>query len=387
MFSNISEIVTSATKDTDEALSSKKKRYEKARSIILGFCRKNNLFIQKNYLGRGLLNVIAYSRDPLRHANNLTNLLDQESKDTHFDGYIVLKSLIAKEKFAIDVDSYRMIIIKRISNDLDKLLLTYITGDEKWIPPELEMIDLFQRIYNPYSEMNMKDIVDHIDLNLEKIKAIEGGEEKSFLDANSEVFKTSRFILLGDHAWDAITTKSKKTKGDVVTFISDYPPKDTIDRLQNMTTEAYNFREYDLMLPSDGNLKKYALTHMGKTVAIFYNSTRYELVPYIEVDGVKCGTAPVLLRFYYVDLYVFRIIQLRQGLDDKGVESMMYRTKKSIQRVIAHKDESVYFSNTWFGTLRNEIVENTKKMLSAPERYYPYYPRAYKEGKGDYRKI
>ncbi len=391
MFSGIQEIVDKSIEVAHNIQKKKIDRYEKATTTILEFCRNHNLFIQKNYLGRGLLNIIAYSRDPLRHSNNLTNELDKASVGTDFDGYIVLKTLIAKEQFAIDVDSFRMVIVKKITRDLDTILSTYITGDEKRIPPELEMIDLFQRIYNPYTESILSEVLEHIDLNLEKIDAVEGGtdDKKTFLEVNSNIFKSSRFILLGEHAWDALTNKKRNftSQGDIVSFISDYSPEETIQRLENMSTEAYNFREYDLMLPSDNLIKKYSLTHSGKTVAIFYNSTRYELVPYKEVNGVKCAIAPVLLRFLYIDLYVFRIIQLRQGLEEKSTGAIMSRTKNAIKRIIAHKDNNLFFSNKWFGTLRNEVTENVKVMLASPEKFYPYYPRNYKESKKEYRKI
>lgn len=377
-----------AIKNTDEKLATKTEQYDKAQDTIMKFCRENGLYIQKNYLGRGIMNLIAYSRDPLRHANNLTNTLDQVAKDTIFDGYVVMKSLIAKEKFAIEVDSFRMVIIKKIHPDLDKLLKTYITGNDKWLPPELEMVDLFQRLYNPYSENSMKEIAEHIDTNLEKITAVEGGGS-DFLTANLKVFQQPGFILLGDHAWNALTEqKDPRTMGGVITFMSDYNARDTIARLENSTTETYNVRKYDLMLPSDPNLEKYAITHQNRTVAIFYNSPQYELVPYHKTKiGVNCATTPVLLRFMYIDLYVFRIIPMRQNLTESDFEAMSKKTRANIKSLIAHKDESIFFSGLWFGTLRNEVVENVKKMLSSNERYYPYYPRAYFNSKKEYRKI
>jgi hypothetical protein len=385
MFSNVTEINNNAVEHAREYTEKKEHNYDKAKELILKFCRDNQLFIQKNIMGRGVLNLITYSIDPLRHANNLTNLLDETSEKTVYEGYIVMKTPVAHREFTIEVDNFPMVTVRWISRDLYSLLQKYITGNDKWMPPEIEMIELLQKMYNPYSERYLNKLIERVEENLERAKAIDGGSRPDFYSANAEVFEDSKFMLLGEHGWE-LSQGRKPTSGGIVSFLSEYGPKDTIRRLTNITTEPYNFRKYDLMLPSDERIEKYAVTHAGRTVAIFYNSLSYELIPYATFRKIRVASLLTILRFLYIDLYVFRIVQLRQKMSNSDYDGMASRTKKTIRRVIATKS-SHWYVNEWAGVLRNEHRERIKAMLASTKRYYPYFPAQYKKSQGKYRTI
>ena len=216
--------------------------------------------------------------------------------------------------------------------------------------------------------------------------AVEGGGRPDFYSANADVFEDSKFIILGEHGWELSQGKTP-TRGGVLTFLSEYSPSETIRRLSNVTTETYNVKHYDLMLPSDQRIKKHAITHAGKTVAIFYNSLDYELIPYDTFKKVRVASLVVILRFLYIDLYVFRIIQLRQKMSDKDYTGMAKRTKQTIHRIIHAEKPTHWYVNNWAGILLNERNERTKKMLASTKRYFPYFPAQYKASKGSYRSI
>lgn len=347
-----------------------------------------DMLVDRKILYKEIYNI--YCDNPSLHGNNLINMMASKRKNigNNFSAddskWLVLKtsipdrllSLSYKNKIFANIHSFAETRFKHINfNIMIKPLIQkgfYTECDIYLLPYEIELMDIYKKLYLPYSEcVNIwKDLVELepflIDKTNERIKYSimfdenrnSGGAIKaSFSDTIKKIIihkllPQNDFILIGDWAIKLIEWGLKggafKQTSDRIQIISPLEIEETFDLIKScmktimpVNPHEITYREHQLSMPKDLRIKRYTIytqspcNEEGKCpvteiilMDVFINAS-YELVPWIssnrflkkkntDYPNVKIGNPYVLLRFFLLELWILRIIYSK-GLSIKSI--------------------------------------------------------------------
>jgi hypothetical protein len=289
--------------------------------------------------------ILTLYTDCLDHIDSLFALL-KEKNDT---------ILVYKNKYDASFMLYKRYILKiqKISMfksfDVSPLLTT-----AKYLPPSLELIEVYHKLYqiDEYEQWDDYQKLESVLFNNFKSKAknIAGGQcVKKFTDTINalrrvtlfEFINDSNYVLIGQWAFTLLMTGVKNTKlsnEERLQVITELPIEAFMKDFKSFISQhsKYEFvvKEQNLHLPSDIRLKRYAINVISHDCKIkeqnfmdvFCNGT-YELIPYILSNRikkrkntnfpkqVKLGNLFVLLRFFFIDIWILQIIELMKKID------------------------------------------------------------------------
>lgn len=191
-------------------------------------------------------------------------------------------------------------------------------------------------------------------------------------------------IIVGDFALNTMGLLHKPSK---LQFISSTHMKDIIihcNNIMNRKSTKYNAKDklnyvsHHLPLISDTLFKKYTIrVDSGKYqeyVCDVYNSTTYELVPYVIINGKKIGSPWVLMRFIYVEMWFIRILSFNKKMDlpDRyhDLENQIKLLNTYISSISSTSAGTTkLFPLDYEGVWLNENI--IKKKNNRPNNYYP----------------
>ncbi len=135
-------------------------KYSHVWNMIEEYCANNSLIISNKYTILNLRNTLdelidknykIYTTNPLRHANQLTNLIHQKTTDESDRKTIRLKTIQDQEEFVIEYDTRQVAFIYKIQKHKSVEPINIIKPVEiervYYMPAEIELIDVYHDLY------------------------------------------------------------------------------------------------------------------------------------------------------------------------------------------------------------------------------------------------
>lgn len=399
---------------------------------------------------------LIYCNNPFRHANNLVNkiseaILSSNDKNAIHNGdakWIQLSTAIEHKELSIMYKNRRLIQIYALSErDINintivqpvKHVGFYTSNTIYLMPQEIELVDIYKKLYSPEYANEWKDLLEIEPLLIEKTqeriktRAITAGLDNSKnIDINTlksllvlKMLSNSDFVLIGNWAVKLIEMgilggilHSSYEKLQIITeyniekafeIIKDYV-KILIPKYPNEIT----YKEHELFLPKEYRTKRYTVyiqLHCIKEnkcpvrekpfIDIFTNGS-YELIPWVSSSrfmkkknlqypkNVKIGNPYVLLRFMMIDFWILRIVYdkelIMKNIFYKKIEIILANILKikNPNRLGGIINKAFSLEN-YIGKYSNEFIYF--KDLISQKRIPIYNPFVYKKEHGKYREI
>lgn len=407
--------------------------------------------------------ISIYCENIFRYSNKLINKLALALENSKYDSnplaenisgrWLTLKTVIAHEEINIFYDGRPIIIFHAIqkykSIEIFKMLLPvksktgfFSNSELLLMPPELELMDIYHKLYSPDKAENWEDLLT-IEYNLyetfkERKQIIKGGHNdcaKNIITSIETIKKliildfirNQPIVLIGEWASQLMlygeTKKPFSDNYEKVQLIIDTPIEDFSNALEvflkDITPYKPTFREEKLHIISDSRLKKYTFFINGVCTASgqrferpfldVFNSGTYELIPYqlsgifIKKDGhknggdnnqypndIKIGSAFVLLRFLLLDIWILRIIKNLGFITPAILETKINHLFELMADIKNERKfngliKKIFQHNNYIGEYHSIFIHQKNKLLDA--KFPPYSPYYWKLQNKNYRDI
>lgn len=383
-----------------------RERYSKAYEVIEKYLKDNS---DTNLLGAdiSIKKILGEekSKDDYRYEIYATNGLK-----TAFD----LSDLLAAEyplntevpqmfimmKSFVPYYNYRIFLDTRFIADIYHIGDTYLNKIKKdgftLLSPDNLLIDVYHNLYLPNKAEIWDDMIKqesnifrYFERNKKSIDAVQkdGGEENNrakFRDLGVELLKkicqNDQIILLGEHS---IYTLNKNTdrKFDfpdnyslptTITLIHPDPESlypDITEITQKIFGKNPEYRTKQIGLIHDPRLKRTTYRLEDRDILYIYNSTNYELVPKITINGVNIANTLVINRFLFIELYILYNLLHKGKLHISTANykiNLFITLAKNIRKTIASKSGELMTVNS--------LHKNTQKGFL---RLFPYKSKDY----------
>lgn len=377
-----------------------------------------------------------YCENPYKHAITLTNQIYQK-----IGKWTQLTTVITHQEFEIYYDGRNVVKIYNLVKGKDIKLIDLVNPvliyDINYISPEIELIDVYKRLYLPDKCNEWKALLDIESylFDLVKIRNESAGEIKlGGADIENEPpirrdlseLENLKKIILEEYVYDLLNATENKTNNQIlllghwalnlIEYVSESSTgelKSHVEKLQIISPNVENdikniqlilqkhtdlvitHREHILHLPKDFRVKRYTLyvsSHSLKEVPFMdiFNSTEFELVPYnvVKVGNkqVKIANSYVLLRFIMIDLWMLKVIDKMGKIHKKPLAAKLKALYELIYKIKNPRSDVLkrVFGVDYIGT--NIDFAAAKKMERLKYKVFPYIP-AIAEKYGKFRVI
>jgi hypothetical protein len=361
---------------------------------IQAFVNKHPLVISSNP-NEDLYSFKIYGAYIFEYANMLANELAQ------FTSYVRLNTDVRNKEFTIIVDGVRMVYMHNMEPNFMKIMTSAINANKSTLSPEVELIDIYHRIYSPNVCSARSILIQHESILWKSFNdarqtiitrpVIKGGSEHT--DVVLEWLKgRSGCVVIGDAAV-ALLSNGTKHHSNTVQFIA-ANPKHAIDQLKKYMQEfiglSVSVKKYDMNMPDDYRIRKFVLSSNvnGITyyIANIFNSAFYELIPFTSIATFNVATFPVILRFMFADIWFLRVLRFFNMITQKRYVSNMNVLYSNIDIMRSGwLDDIKQVQNCFPMYIGTYISESTSKKKSGT--VFPYYPAKCKIDTGEYRLI
>ena len=408
-------------------LKKERERYDKLYNVIKAYVIEHKLLISNPYLISNLSNnsdmfldysYVIYCATPLRHANNIVNLIYDEllTSDNKLISTLVMNTVVKNEEFSIAFDNRFIANIFAIqrnrpkgnSLDISKIIVPNYINKVPYVPDELEIIEIYNNIYSnqgsiqarlDIEERMFKNIVHKIGGEVKEISDIIGGStcyerKKDALEA-IKISIITNFLagrqdlaLLGPMAVEWIQSEGKICpKFDRIQLVGTLTLKELETELKkylNSLGRDYNMSvggELDLLIPKDFRTKRAIFsiairTDFGikeKPFLEYFNSCNFELIPVYEINNIIVVSKYVLLRFLFIDIWVSKFVYSIGKIDKKN-----YTTKQTrYLELVKYVNKMPFIADGTIGVYYDYLVSKGEKKLAQELFFIPYYPFGY----------
>lgn len=365
-------------------------KYCVSNNIILS---NSNLLIDKNYI-ENMLEYDCYTNNPLKHANNLSNELLKYTKN------IEMLTKIPFREFSIIINSQILPVVnlyalpKCTTDFIRTIPISIYEIKIKLMPPEVELINIYRKLYLPdyaskwktivdleytiFSKYNIHDITKncnvklHISNYLTKIKS----------SIVNKWCKNTDNIIVGYWACYLLNIKISDNmnllQAERLQLISKNSIENECLSLEKFLEKEFNtkiaYKVQDIDVPKDFRLKKYIFTMNGHIFLEIFNSASFELIPtmqYKETNAI--GNIFVLLRFLFIDYWILSyVISIKKIPVDIGKRKLCL-----INNLIINLRKSKYittgFNKQYVGHYENEQMADKIRRIKGTY-YSPYLP-------------
>ncbi len=324
-----------------------------------------------------------YVNYALTHATKLANYLDERLAATNAEctekysmKVCSMRTIIPRHTFGINVSTRELVRIHE--NRKYEIIEPFTVGKLSFIPPELQLIDIYRDLYNPAKEGNWDDLlgVESVlsKLTLEnskqiaklKVKPVDGGAiDQSTLDQFVEQSGAKRVPIKS-----RVVVSCNSIEDDLV----------TLERILGYKPNIF-YVECDIL--NDFRLVRNSIKDKDRKDLFFIYTIQYDLLPYVLSET----HALVTLRIILVEIWIIRIITYRGSLKKEVAETIVTRLL----------DEYKQHREKWDG----KCVDNPSQYMGVylPEKFYikelqkesqffaEYVPMIYKKANGVYRVI
>jgi len=378
-------------------------KYKNIHMIIFQYCVDNNIIISSPDIlvdstsSRRTIDYSLYAANPFKHATNLSNKFVEISK------FVEMRTQISHQEFVIQIELIvfvKFYILPYTREKNIKFMQTYNCQlydiDLQFMPPGVELIDIYRQLYTPLNVSNWKKI-----LTLEgKIYTLHKEQNKSICNttfikrADDKIIniKTAIFdkwcndkVLVGHWAYNVYTSLEKINnqldKNERLQIISDNPIENDILSLELLIKNRFNcrlsYKKQNVGIPKDFRIEKHCIDVMnnGKSYTILeiYNSSSFEIIPYIEINQRMIGNPYVLLRFFMIDYWIIQYItslgKMPLNVCKNKLSNIIKCTSTLRSTGIIHHG----FGKKYTGSYINEFIADKLRRLDT-ERHAPYLP-------------
>lgn len=424
-----------------------RERYSDAYDIIENYLRENS---DTNILGADIsikkileedktkddYKYEIYANNGLKTAFDLSNLLADKYPITNSESnqiFIMMKSFIPYYNYRIFVDTRFLVDIYHIGD-------TYLNRIKKdkfsLLSPDNLLIDVYHNLYLPNKAETWEDMIKHesnIFRYFEKFRNTDltkleknGGDEserQKFQNLSIELLKKigqdERSVLIGEHSIYSLN-KNTDRKFDfpenynlptAITFIHS-DPESLYPEITEITQKIFKknpeYKTKSLNLVHDPRLKRTTYKLENRDILYVYNSSEYELIPKITINGFNVANTLVINRFLFVELHILYNLLHKNKLHMSTANykiNLFITLAKNIRKTIASKNGELqtvnslhkttqkgllelfpYKSKDYVGTNRNEVsyLKDQAKMIKMKNqlkgnRITDYYPQKNKK--------
>jgi len=336
-----------------------------------------------------------YSVSPFSHARQLTETLSRV-ESVHVPAETAsLQTWVKHREFTISINArmfFRILAIEKYRGEsLEKLLAGpavpgyFVPNDLTCVSAEVQLIEIYRTLSTPARvsqwSQALKNEAALITFGASKNDGkhdFTQGKRINWLIVLEKLFSnpSPTNIIIGDHALASlgIVTDSSRLQ-----FISSDDVGDlhrAISRLVDVfqPRARVTYVKYHVGIPTDFRIIKYTFYAMigrdNKQLAIadVYNSSQYDLIPFIIAAGHPIGHPWVLLRFLFIDLWLMKMI-------GAGRESNILQNCRGIREYIrAMPAEDVFPLENYAGVNTDDNVAKKKIIKDSGDRFPTYYP-------------
>lgn len=265
------------------------------------------------------------------------------------------------------------------------------------LQPELQLIDIYHRLYLPYAENTRGYLKYHELYEMEhKIYPMlqlsnKAMDKRSYDDYylkmddaiinNFLAFKD--VVLIGDYAISFVlgenTNITKPTVKRRIQIISDEAVETLCVLLGKHFKTKFTSTFHLVNLPTDFQLTKHTIYVTNKEQRLIpvidvFNSTAYELIPYTVHGGVKIAGLYALLRFKLIDLWAMRVLSVfdaKQSLimSIDQISNQIKQVRELVVKRVENDPQSIFQTSNFLGRFTNEMVVK-KKLIQAKGRFF-----------------
>ncbi len=413
-------------------------KYKPIYSTIETYIKKNHLYISNVHkiissdsnelITNKVYNIYVLS-SPLVHANNIVNTIHKELiKIMPEINSVNMSTVKENEEFTINYDTRNIanifLIIKKNNKvkgsgvtSSTELITPLIINSIYYLPPEIELIDVYTKLYNNddsyipiekelFKKLNFnteqfpstinlpnnksciqlkKDIVENIKVDLVK---------NFFKKLNDDIILIGKWAQLYEQFDNDICADESKIQiitslniDNILTLIKNY--------LSKITKNEIIYKTQIMSIPKDIRTNRFSFyiriqTNKGLTDKAFldvFNCSTYELIPYKKYKNYKLAIPYVILKFLFVDLWVLNIIRNYKKIDEESAKIK----KSQIVNLINYfrKDNYDFTDVEFYGTYQdyNIYKKLTTVLNTDAKKFFPYYPYTELKNKGQYRVI
>lgn len=309
MFIPMDEKIEELRKNLYDVTSKERNNHKKVYEIIETYAKNNDVFISNQYQVSGLDHHIGslsdfhyaiYCSRPLEHANRLINLIYTELDNDPMIGLLNMTTAIKNEEFAIIHDTRFIVRIYAVqrnrpkgkSIDISKLIKPKIIKGIKYLPPEIELIEVYNALSSGcdfgvrnvdillefekrMSEEVLKTIGGDIKLLSKKIKG--GGDDSDSNDSNDNENDNE------DDSNDSDSNDNKNTNDKSNKSPSCYErKKDEIEILKLLIIKDFLANRKDMMF-----LGPMAVEWVEKGIEFCPKNERIQLISTLTPEQIK----------------------------------------------------------------------------------------------------
>lgn len=396
-----------------------RQRYKIIWEVLLQYCKEKELIISdklaffKSKKIRDSYSV--YAINPFRHALEITNRLYKKLPEK----LIRLNTVKIYEEFTIEIDTRVLITIFTIQKYKEynnkQLTNAFLINEVYYMPPEIEIIEVYNDLYNPAKFAEWKDLTEIegklYELVIERNDAGilgSGISCKKIRKEFTENFKielikkwcveNTHIVVIGNWALEILnkTLKDLCGTGEKLQIISDIEPVTLLNELNDFLNEnnddeenpspSIKYREQDLHIPKDFRTRRYTYyvvlnTTKGvieKPILDLFNSAEFELIPYQKISGINLGSKYVILRFLFIDLWIIRLIEIFGVISKDILKEKIKKIMKIIFAIHQMKDSLINF----LGCYRDYMIDKKLSNLNSSNKGSKYVPEKFMRDNG-----
>lgn len=319
----------------DKLIKKDRMRFEDVYRITEEYCKNNKIIVSdvNALLGNKSNKEFSYKLHceyPYKHAVHLSNQLHSNVGE-----WVKMKTVVGHQEFLIEYDMRPIISIYGLdiqkNVDLHDIILPVKINDILYMSPEIEIIDVYHKLYSPESVEDWENLVqteEKLFVTLkQRIKdGIFGGsqkENKRSPEEKTDIQYLKYLVLSGfcsEYVKDYVVIGHWASHVIDASKEEDYKMKSSVEKLQVITTtdieksieDVTNFlskytnakissRKQDLHIPKDFRTKRY-------TIYIGIKGKKGEIVDKAFMDIFDCGTfelipyVPISLKTKYGSL-------------------------------------------------------------------------------------
>lgn len=330
-----------------------------------------------NYMSK----FVIYGQFIFKHANDMANIIT-EKHTPMVELYTVIKNRMFTMKINNEANMIQFINIDPI--DIRQIQPV----DNKWLPPMVELIDIYHKLYIPSLYGDRNDWIRLESACWDRFYTKSNHTtKKSIKPYNSILLKwvTGRkdCVLIGAMA----TTHSSRNKYMIqITTVTniDIIINELRTLMKRILKKDIKHRTYHVEnIPGEYRITRTLILSNNDYIMEIYNTASYELIPYIEVDNVQVGMPYVLLYHMMIDYWLIGTMEQKKILTTHSA-NIIRSEYMDIMSNIKAKMFTVKMEPYMGKYVDSEL---TKKRLNLTSQFRPYVPAEYKRDHGEFRVI
>ena len=376
--------------DAKKIIKNDRDDYIKYLKIIERFLLPNNIIIGGKLAYKTLLKENIDSNDYCyelysKKAFYKTKRLTKKLFDKFNDKTIYMAVSIDKYKYIIYVNFRPIAIFFELTEDINFIPYTSIFDKCKVliISPELQLINIYYKLCNTifFDEWGqLKNIEEklrtYITKKIEYIK-IPLHSKQNILNSIIEYSKDN--VLVGVNAillYMFNLSKINNFKHKII-LITQNNLMDEIDKIKKVSVKYdvanFVFEVNSLKLPFDNRIKKVSVYYRFQTstdsgiehILDLYDTAQFELSPYNNINKMKIGSPPLILKFLLLDIWY-------EFMKYKKINKSYLYNYITFSKFINNNFEK-YFTTNYIGKYEN-YEGHLKKLSIYNSSYYKYIP-------------